>query len=165
MSPSSSSKERAKSLLLFLIFCNILFLQCTSFIQKPVTFNPVHGKIQIALRSRISHLSETANDGKECLPIFDDRKRLKVLCLHGYLSSSKYFRLQLRRLVDEASDISEFGNKKMTIVCYTTSTIFPSEVTIRLLQCGFSVSVFLDGPHRFGLLKQPQPKEAIPIAG
>ena len=124
MSPSSSSKERAKSLLLFLIFCNILFLQCTSFIQKPVTFNPVHGKIQIALPSRISRLCEAANDRNECLPIFDDRKRLKVLCLHGYLSSSKYFRLQLRRLVDEASDISEFGNKKITVVFHTTATIF-----------------------------------------
>jgi hypothetical protein len=28
-----------------------------------------------------------------------------------------------------------------------------------------SVSVFLDGPHRFGLLKQPQPKEIVPLAG
>ena len=126
MSPSSSSKERAKSLLLFLIFCNILFLQCTSFIQKPVTFNPVHGKIQIALHSRISRLCETVNDGNGCLPIFDDRKRLKVLCLHGYLSSSKYFRLQLRRLVDEASDISEFGKKKDDYrVSYDSDYFFP----------------------------------------
>jgi hypothetical protein len=112
MSFSPSSKERAKPLLLFLIFCNILFLECTSFIKKSATFNPVHSKIQITLHCRISHLSGTVNGGKADLPVYDDRKRLKVLCLHGYLSSSKYFRLQLRRLVDEASDISEFGKKR-----------------------------------------------------
>lgn len=133
MSPSSSSKELAKSLLLFFMFCNILFLQCTSFIKKPVTFNPMHRKIQITFCNRKSHLHQTVNVGKEDLKIPDDRKRLKVLCLHGYLSSSKYFRLQLRRLVDEASDISDFGNKQMIIVLYETVTVSRIEVTLRLL--------------------------------
>lgn len=39
-----------------------------------------------------------------------EKKRLKILCLHGYLSSSKYFRLQLRRLVEDGGDLSDFGN-------------------------------------------------------
>eukprot|EP00596_Hydrurales_sp_CCMP1899_P006230 CAMPEP_0119033434 /NCGR_PEP_ID=MMETSP1177-20130426/474_1 /TAXON_ID=2985 /ORGANISM="Ochromonas sp, Strain CCMP1899" /LENGTH=220 /DNA_ID=CAMNT_0006990169 /DNA_START=393 /DNA_END=1055 /DNA_ORIENTATION=+ len=38
----------------------------------------------------------------------EKRKRLKVLCLHGYLSSSKYFSLQLRRLVDEGAGKADF---------------------------------------------------------
>jgi hypothetical protein len=141
MSPSSSSKERAKPLLLFLIFCNILFLQCTSFIKKPTTFNPVHAKIQITLRSRT--LCGTLNGGKADLPVSDARKRLKVLCLHGYLSSSKYFRLQLRRLVDEASDISEFGNKQIIIVLHSTATVLSdcshsSFITMPLLRLSIS---------------------------
>lgn len=40
--------------------------------------------------------------------IVEKRKRLKVLCLHGYLSSSKYFSLQLRRLVDEGASTTDF---------------------------------------------------------
>jgi hypothetical protein len=123
MSPSSSSKGRAKPFLLFLIFCNILFLQCTSFIKKPTTFNPVYAKIQITLRCRT--LCGTSNGGPANLPVSDAGKRLKVLCLHGYLSSSKYFRLQLRRLVDEGSDISEFGNWQPIIVLYSTATVLP----------------------------------------
>lgn len=47
--------------------------------------------------------SDSINDN------LDKNKRLKVLCLHGYISNSKLFELQLRRLVDEAESTTDFG--------------------------------------------------------
>jgi hypothetical protein len=47
--------------------------------------------------------SDSINDN------LDKKKRLKVLCLHGYLSNSKLFELQLRRLVDEGESTTDFG--------------------------------------------------------
>ena len=38
----------------------------------------------------------------------DTTRRLKILCLHGYLSSGKLFKAQLQKLVNEASDTSIF---------------------------------------------------------
>lgn len=46
-----------------------------------------------------------------------NQKRLKVLCLHGYLSSAKYFKLQLRKLVDDTDNIADFG---MNIIQYVS---------------------------------------------
>ena len=37
-----------------------------------------------------------------------DTKRLKVLCLHGYLSNARMFQAQLQKLVNEASYTSDF---------------------------------------------------------
>jgi hypothetical protein len=47
--------------------------------------------------------SDSINDN------LDKQKRLKVLCLHGYLSNSNLFELQLRRLVDETESTTDFG--------------------------------------------------------
>lgn len=122
MAKSFSFKCLGKPLLLSLIFCNILFLQCLSLIKKPVTLRRVDSKFHLTLRTRKSCLSETANGDNIPVLSLNGGKRLKVLCLHGYLSSSKYFRLQLRRLVDEASDISDFGNQQMSAMLTANAT-------------------------------------------
>ena len=101
---------RSKFLLIFIISCDFLFSRCWSYVHKS----------QILLGDLRLEALSTANRQKlfstelKCLgrgttEAGVQNKRLKVLCLHGYLSSSKYFQLQLRRLVDDAQDISDFG--------------------------------------------------------
>ena len=86
--------ERSAVLLTALLW---VVLQCSSFVQKQTS---------ITRRPLVTRIGGSADD---IGVLIADEKRLKVLCLHGYLSSSKYFRLQLRRLVEEGGDISDFG--------------------------------------------------------
>lgn len=39
----------------------------------------------------------------------DNKNKLKILCLHGYLSNSYNFQYQLRHLIDKIKPIAEFG--------------------------------------------------------
>ena len=87
---------------------------------------------------------------------YQEKKRLKVLCLHGYLSSSKYFRLQLRRLVEDGGDFSDFGNSILVILVAALSINAAALEELLITLWVFSLSiVFLDGPHRFGLRNPP----------
>lgn len=101
---------RSKFLFIFVVCCDFLFSQCWSYVHKS----------QILLGDLRLEALSNANRQKLCSTELKclvrgtteagvENKRLKVLCLHGYLSSSKYFQLQLRRLVDDAQDISDFG--------------------------------------------------------
>ena len=91
---------------------NMLLLLLMCWVPQSESFAlPSLGSLGGRITSAVSNKGELIR--RNASPSSDQdngEKRLKVLCLHGYLSSSKLFRLQLRRLVDEASHSSDFGN-------------------------------------------------------
>jgi hypothetical protein len=110
MSRQSFFSYSSKILLVFVVCCDFLFSQCWSYVHKPQILR-VDLRLEAfsgASRQKPSLLRLKCQQGGTAEAVVE-KKRLKVLCLHGYLSSSKYFQLQLRRLVDDAQDISDFG--------------------------------------------------------
>ena len=106
----SSFNGRSKYLLIFIVCCDFLFSQCWSYVH---TSQILLGDLRLEALSTANRQKLFSSKlkclGRGTTDAGFQSKRLKVLCLHGYLSSSKYFQLQLRRLVDDAQDISDFG--------------------------------------------------------
>jgi hypothetical protein len=102
----STNVER---LLLFLIIGGYLITSnCYKLIERPILRRgSKRGLIEKFKRRRVicKGSSDTLDNNS------DKEKRLKVLCLHGYLSNSILFELQLRRLIDEAESTTDFGKK------------------------------------------------------
>jgi hypothetical protein len=93
-------------MLLLLIGGYLIISNCYKLIERPILRRGAkRGLIekfkQIGIVCRGSSDTTSNNVDKE--------KRLKVLCLHGYLSNSILFELQLQRLVDEAESTTDFG--------------------------------------------------------
>jgi hypothetical protein len=108
MSRQSVLSYRSEILLVFVVCCDFLFFQCWSYVHKPQILLGDLRLETFSIASRQKHSLSRLKCQQGGTAVIE-KKRLKVLCLHGYLSSSKYFQLQLRRLVDDASDISDFG--------------------------------------------------------
>ena len=88
-----------------LLFASIL-LRCSS-LGQTIAAQRIGRSRSVQIRAS-SNVHASTRDDKYS---YQEKKRLKVLCLHGYLSSSKYFSLQLRRLVEDGGDLSDFGNE------------------------------------------------------
>jgi hypothetical protein len=108
-------------LLMLLIIDHAVLSLSYSFIQKAFSQKSFINSQRTILRGQNIYGLNTLNISKSLISsmmssgsVNDNesgdkaQKRLKVLCLHGYLSNAKYFRLQLRRLVDDASDTTDF---------------------------------------------------------
>ena len=79
-------------------------------------------------------------------------KRLKVLCLHGYLSSAKLFQVQTQLIADQVADETDFGKSINQFIHLQKYLEYFIGLSYHYHYIIFEV--YLDGPHRFEMLKR-----------